>query len=179
MLITLSLPVHGYACGSIDMYLMKYWSPGITVAERIQLLEQQACSEHINYLPHTADPVIARVLANAIKSGLPHAPIQKLLKKYHCAYGARNVPEYITIRSFISEEKYAEFCNLDYLESIYIVKAVSGAILRAGPSTDTEELGAVREGDFVENLGEEDEWLHVKSIHYGKGYIHRSLLTSY
>jgi hypothetical protein len=169
---------HAFACGPAEFYFEKYWRLN-NIEQKTELLDLQGCGPQINYYPRLADPVIAKAVVDAIQIGIHDETIEKVLKNFNCAYGARHEPEYETIRQFITDKKYSEFCNVERLTRIFIVTAQSGAILRAGPSVNTERLYAIRDGDYVEMVEDNGDWLHVKSIFYGEGYIHRSLLSPY
>ncbi len=177
ILILLLLPIQALACGSTAKNFYQYWHYD-TVASKNKFLQKYGCVEPINYFPLDADPIIAKVLVDAIDTGIDGTTINNVLKNYNCAYGARNLAEYSKIREFITAEKYNEFCNIDKLKKIYIVNVESGVVLRSGAGKDKERISALAHGTQVEVINTIDDWAHVKSSH-GEGYVFKQLLKPY
>lgn len=175
----LLLPCQVFACGSPLMFLASYWEPSSTLEDKTQLLDSLGCGDQVNYLPGEDDQLVARVLADAIESGVPRETIVRVLKCYRCVYGARHETAYTSIRAFIGHERFASFCRTDHLETLYRVSSPNGAVLRAGPGTDTARIDAIRLGTLVEVVADEGDWLKVSVNLYGEGYIWKALLTQY
>jgi hypothetical protein len=57
------------ACGSVSKNIKKYWSLG-TVQAKEEFLARKNCYLPINYRPLLADPLIVKVVINAIDTGV-------------------------------------------------------------------------------------------------------------
>ena len=168
-----------FACGSAAMMLPSYWNPTTTREQQIELLTKLGCTSHVNYRPLEDDKVIAAVLVDAIENDLPRKVIEDFLQRYHCVYAARHESSYDTIRSFIGEDQYEDFCNTEYLERLVLVRTPSGAVLRDGPSIGDKRIIAIPNGVYLEQLEADGEWYRVDGRLYGSGYVHKSLVDKY
>jgi len=166
-----------HTCGNTAEHFYRYWDLE-SKAKKIKLLEVLGCNQPSNYAPRSADPIITRVLADALNNDVPSKTIKMVLTNYHCAYGGRNLTEYQTIKNFITEQKYAEFCDIERLQRIYIVKSKGGAVFRSAPSVSSERLDAIAEGAFVEVEDSVGEWAKIKYAGV-YGYVFKPLLSAY
>ena len=165
------------ACGTVERFFNNYWKAKSPEAKE-RYLKRTSCREVINYYPHQDDPLIAKVMADAIENNLELELVNKNLKKYNCAYGARETQYYITVRSFIGLKNYDEFCDTATLKKAYIIKPKGGANMRSKPDSTASKVDSVRYGVLVHGLGVSGDWLQVRYLKK-KGFIHKSLLTPY
>ena len=177
--LVLIVPTPVLACGSAVMMLSGYWDPALSPEEKADLLSTVGCGDHVNYAPREDDPIIAEILVDAIEKGLPRDVIEGVLKRFHCAYAARRSSSYITIRSFIGDEEFAAFCNVAYLERLVIVQAQSGVVLRDTPSVSGKRVDAIPKGAYIEILADNGDWYEVDAKLYGRGFVHKQLVTKY
>jgi len=168
---------HAIACGSISQRLYGYW--GLKdLDKKSTFLESNSCPFSKYYAALDADPIIAEVLIDAIESGVSDKIIKNALKSYNCAFGARNTEKYQVIRNYITEEKYSSFCDMKRLNTIKIVNAEGGLVLRSKPNKRSKRLSAIANGTQVEVISLIGDWAHVKA-YTGKGYVYYPLLTAY
>ena len=115
LLILLLFETQAYACGSTAQRFQGYWVI-MDLEHKNKYLKNLSCSDPQRYSPRNADPIIAKVLADAIKSKVENKIINSVLKSYNCAYGARNLPEYSIIKKYITKEKYFSFCEVEKIK---------------------------------------------------------------
>jgi len=177
VLVLLFLPSLSHACGTVHMYFKAYKNK-TTLQAKQKHLERSSCGEVINYYPHSDDPLIAKVMFDAIDNSLESKLIKKILKRHNCAYGARNSQEYSIIKTFIGEQRFNQFCQVSILDKAYIVNVKGGANMRSGPELEAEKIDSIRHGVLVNGLAEQNGWVKVRYLK-SEGYIHKSLLVSY
>lgn len=166
-----------FACGSVAQNFGAYeQNKNKTKVEAF--LKSQACGSDDSYSPLHAEPVIARVLANAIEIGVPGENIEGVFKKYNCLYTARHQEIYRKISDFLGEGKFAKYCNLEKFKKMYVVSSDGGANLRSKPSKTAKKLGTVAESVLVTNGKVYGDWILVDT-YSGTGYMHSSTLKPY
>lgn len=166
-----------FACGTTAQSFKGYWLKD-SISSKQQMLARRGCSEPINYAPFIADPVIAKVLDDAIKSNIDSSIIIKVLKKYNCVHGARKTEWYPIISAFIEHHASENVCDIEKISRMYIVISEGGANLRSEPSSSSSKLNTVREGRPVLVNKVNNNWAHVGS-YAGDGYIYLPLLKKY
>lgn len=179
LILILIIPTPVVACGSAAMMLSGYWDPASSPEQKVDLLSNVGCGNHVNYAPREDDPIIAEVLVDAIEKGLPRDVIEGVLKRFHCAYAARRTSSYTTIRSFIGDEEFAAFCDVAYLERLVIVQAQNGVVLRDMPSVGGKRVDAIPKGAYMEILAGNGDWYEVDAKLSGRGFVLKQLVTKY
>jgi len=165
------------ACGSVAQSFFSYSLE--TDRSRLEsFLDTQSCGNEERYSPERADPVIAVVLANATRAGVPAKTIERVLTRFNCVATARDKPGYAKIVDYLGTTRYEEVCDLKALTRMRLVSSSGGANVRAAPSTSARRLGAVAEGALVKNAEQDGEWFLVDSF-LGRGYMHGSTLKPY
>lgn len=179
LIIFLLFSGHASACGSTAMIFSSYLQQCESLECKNNFLKQQQCSTLFNYLPLDADPIIVSVLLDAIGNGVEKVEIVKTFDRYNCAFTARNLEGYKKIEAFMGKASYEKYCSQERLDSLYLISTRLGVILRSGPSIDSQRIGTVAKGRFVEEInGSSGHWIHVKT-YAGDGFIHKKLLTPY
>lgn len=164
------------ACGSASQNILRYWSLE-TIEEKEGFLKKQSCYQPMNYSPLRADPIIVKVVADAIGTGVKETTLRKIIDSFNCMYGAYYSKEYEDISQYIIENGMESMCNDSRLESSYVVIANGGVNLRSMPSKSGEKVGTVAEGVLVVVQRIEDGWAYVES-YAGTGYIYLPLLKA-
>ena len=174
---TILLPGAAAACGTVGQAFFTYVID--TDKDRLeQFLTTEACGTAEGYSPEEADRLIAQVLINAIESGVSRNVIEPVLRKYNCAYRARDRWPYKKIVEFVGTDRFDEFCDVSSLQKMYVVSAAGGANVRKSPSLSARKLGAIGDGVLVKNARREGEWLLVDT-YIGTGYVHESIVEPY
>ena len=165
------------ACGTVAQ---SFFSHSLeTDRPRLEsFLDSASCGDEEKYSPERADPVIALVLANSARAGVPATKIERVLTRFNCAATARDQPAYAKIIDYLGTTRYREVCGFSALARMLIVSSSGGANLRTAPSTSAPKLGAIAEGALVKNAERDGEWLLVDTF-LGRGYMHESTLKSY
>ena len=173
---------NAFACnGPAADRFQQYWKLSSTTDKTIFLI-RNSCTYPVEYNPRKADPVIMKVLVDAIEGGIDTKVINKVVKNYNCVHGARNLPGYATVKRYIAREIYGEYCTNEKFENLYIVKAKGGAILRNGAGTKNDRIGLIAEGSTVKVFTLAGDfppnWAYVKSKQ-GEGFVYEPLLEPY
>lgn len=166
-----------FACGSVEKNFGIYQAH-TNKSEVESFLKSQSCGSAVNYSPLYAEPVIARVLANAIGLGVSEENIEGVFKRYNCLSTTRNQEEYRKIADFLGQDKLENDCNPEKFKKMYIVSSISGANLRAEPSKKAKKIGTVAESVLVTNGTVHGDWVLVDT-YSGTGYMHSSTLKPY
>ncbi len=166
-----------FACGSIEKHFGTY-EQHKNKSEVEAFLKTQTCGSADSYSPLYAEPVIARVLANAIDLEVSKDVIQKVFKIYNCLSFARHQDEHRKILKFLGQDKLSGLCNPDSLRKMYIVSSAGGANLRGKPDKKAKKVGAVAESVIVKNGRVYGDWVLVDT-YKGTGYMHISTLMPY
>lgn len=153
---------------------MPYWQEN-DLASKSEFLKRLSCSEAMNYSPLRADPVIVKVLTDAIDSGVGKDIISKIVTNYNCLFAAYHSPEYGSIEKFISDNQLNNICSKERLEASYVILAASGVNLRSAPSTSGEKIGTIAEGVLIELIEMSGNWAYIRS-YAGEGYVYYPLL---
>jgi len=169
-----------FACGSTAHWFSWYWDAKDLKQKNNHLKQYEnfGCSMSLSYSPRIAEPIIVKVLVDAIESGVEKKIINGILKKYNCVYGARKLPIYSKIKEYITGSKYNEFCNIEKIHRIYIIRANSGVVLRSDANKNSKRIGTIAHGSIVIEKKANGDWINVKS-YAGEGYVFKSLLESY
>jgi hypothetical protein len=169
-----------FACGCLDeSYFLSYW--GIApdnISQKEKFLDDTARTHDLRYKPLKYDKLFAKILLDAKNTGVSSQLIEGTLIEYNCIYHARNIPEYQELKTLLPNKFWETNCSEQKFQNTYIVVAESGAYLRAEPNKNGKIIKVVNGGQLVEVLGTSGDWIHNESL-WGKGYIHKSLLTKY
>lgn len=161
------------ACGTTGHQFMRYWSGDMLVWKQQYLLEHSE-TVWINYKPLRDDPVIAKVLADALQSGVDRQLVSAVLKRYHCVAGAHHTAFYTEL-----EKQLGVICSSELLASLRLVAASGGVNLRRLPGKQGDVVGTIVEGAVVSILADAGNgWVKVRT-YAGVGYIYQALLSSY
>ena len=114
------------ACGSPLSQLSLYWKAE-TAEQKTEFLTNLACSLHKAHAPRGFDPELARVLVNALESGVPNRVIRDRVSTFHCLHAARETAQYVELRSRIGEEEFNRLCDPESIGAMYVVTPRSGA----------------------------------------------------
>ncbi|MBK9584727.1 MAG: SH3 domain-containing protein [Alphaproteobacteria bacterium] len=166
-----------FACGSVEknfgVYVQNKSKSKVEV-----FLKSQSCGSDETYSPLYAEPVIARVLANAIDLGVSRESIEGVFKKYNCLSLARNQDVYKKITDFVGKEKLTRYCDPAKFRKMFIVISEGGANLRSKPTMQAKIIGTVAESVLVTNGTVYGDWVLVDT-YSGTGYMHASTLMPY
>jgi len=111
VLILSFISIQAFACGSTAQQFLGYWRH-TTLETKSSFLKEHSCTQPINYSPRNADPIIAKVVVDAINSGVSDTIIKKVLTEYNCVYSARTTEEFTQIMNYIGVHQYNEQSRL-------------------------------------------------------------------
>jgi hypothetical protein len=174
LFITTIFSTNAFCCGSTAQQFMSYWS-ATDLESKEEFLKGHGCSLAMNYDPLVADEVIVKVLVDAIDKKVKSNLISNIIKNHNCLFGARKIPEYASIKKFISNNGLSDYCDKDRLAYSYVVISKGGINLRSGPSINSEKVGTIADGALVKILSNSNDWALVES-YSGKGYVYTPLL---
>lgn len=190
LLLTMLVPYSVSACDSMEQRLSVYWNDG-TAAGKAVVLQHLLCLPPLNYQPKKLDPMVLKVVVDAIAAGVDDDLIRTALQRYRCAYSARRHPDYQPIIEFIGKDHYADFCRVSQLERWFLVNTDGGAVLRAEPSIRSQRLASIPQGHAVEVLALFGDWVRVAVVspyaitatqptaERQQGYVYAALLQAY
>lgn len=170
-------PVAAPACGSVA----QAFASMMLEADKDRLesfLESQACHDNLKFSPHRADRHVAIVLMNSAHAGVSKNLFGDVLARFNCVARLRSRSGYQVLVNYLGAERFAEVCDADKLDRVYVVTASGGANLRASPSMVGEKLAAVADGVVANDGKQHGEWLEV-TTYLGRGFLHESTLTKY
>lgn len=168
-----------FACKPVDLeYLRSYWTINPDdVAKKESFIANTAYSHDNSYDPEYADEMFIKILLDAAQSGVKKHIIKGTLIEYNCMYHARDLPEYEKLKKLFPT-LFVNKCNEKKYLNTYFVISDNGAYIRSKASKNSKIIRAIPEGQLVELIGTNGNWMLITSD-WGRGYIHKSLLTKY
>ncbi len=165
------------SCGTALKRFMGYWREnGLETKE--QYLDKISYKVLTGYSPLDTDPIITKVLLDAIEIGVSRTVIEKVLQNYNCVYSSNSTKEYLKIKKFIGNKKYYTFCDIPKIDTMYIVTSNGGATIRESATKQSARLNAISEGSTVIVKKIENNWADVDS-YAGSGFVYLPLLKKY
>ena len=93
--------------------------------------------------------------------------IKGTLIEYDCMYHARHLPEYEKLKKMYPK-LFDNRCNEIKFKNTYFIISDNGAYIRSKPSKNSKIIEAIPDGQFVELVETNGDWMLITSI-WGKG----------
>jgi len=169
------------ACGTVQDWIMEY-ERGHHHKALFHLLD---CAS--GYIAPEDDIALLPIIADALKRNNQIKEMAgRVFRFFNCLYGARNQKAFQQVFNMVS--KMGKPLSLDEYSQWMVVRARSGANMRAEPSLESRVLTSIQHGMLVRRIDHQREWVKVVPAGPGSidpryervvGYIHDSLLKPY
>lgn len=169
------------ACDISTRHLDDYWIQK-DFQEKRDFLDDLTCGSSEKYFPRVVEPKVLRIVIDAIDNQIDEESINRVIVQFSCLYGVREKTEYKRVENLIGTDYFQSICNTELLNNYKVVKSDNGAVLRAGPGTEYQRIGVLKNGSRVlvfKLVGQwKSGWAYIDS-HIGDGFIYLPLLEKY